>query len=451
MRFLFEDYVLDEARHELRRGGEIVPVEARVFELLTYLVRNRERVVSQEDLRIAVWEGRIVSVSTISSSLNAVRTAIGDSGDDQRFIRTVPRKGFRFVAAVVEEPIGGMPPANLEPASAVAQKLPAASPAGVMLPRADVRSDRPAPPVIARARAVRKVAVFATGAVAGALVATLLFLLVPLLPTSQPRSTKKFDASVVPLVDDDTRRALAGYASRPDHKALAIGSRGQFQVADGAPTVEKAQEAALQGCFEKLKQPCKIYSVGGGIVWSDQTMPLPAPRDVRAESLGIALDPNAIPLISARERKTIADALQVKGVSRALALSTGRYYGQHASTKREAVRVALERCSFMFGRPCLILAVDGQMTVQIPKTRRITRTFLPSTDPEIADADRERIARIYQGREWRALARGEAGSWHAIADAPSEAAAIEEALKACAQADTGCRLFAIGNFGVAEE
>ena len=85
------------------------------------------------------------------------------------------------------------------------------------------------------------------------------------------------------------------------------------------------------------------------------------------------------------------------------------------------------------------------------KTRRVTRTFLPSTDPEIADADRDHIASIYQGREWRALARGEAGSWHPVAGAPSEEAAIEGALKACAQADTGCRLYAIGNFGVAEE
>ena len=93
MRFLFDDYVLDEARHELRRGGEIVPIEARVFDLLAYLIRNRERVVSQEDLRMAVWEGRVVSISTISSSLNAVRGAIGDSGDDQRLIRTDAAQG----------------------------------------------------------------------------------------------------------------------------------------------------------------------------------------------------------------------------------------------------------------------------------------------------------------------------------------------------------------------
>ena len=386
MRFLFEDYVLDEARHELRRGGEIVPVEARVFALLTCLIRNRERVVSQEDLRMSVWEGRIVSISTISSSLNAVRTAIGDSGDDQRLIRTIPRKGFRFVAPVVEEHTDYASPADLEPAAGVT---------GPMLPAA-----------VARPRAIRAAAVFAAGAAAGVLAATLLFLLSSWQATPQPRPMK-FDASVVPLVDDDTRRVLSSYASRPDHKALAIGSRGQFHVADRAQSLEKAQEAALQGCFEKLKQPCRIYAVGAGTVWSDHTMPLPAPRDVRTESIGMPLDPDTIPLISAAERKTVANRMQVKNVSRALALSTGRYYGQHSSTRREASRIAIERCSFMFGRPCLILAVDGFLTVQIPKTRRVTRIFLPSTDPDIADADRERIASIYQGREWRALARGE--------------------------------------------
>ena len=127
------------------------PIEARVFELLTYLIRNRERVVSQEDLRMAVWEGRIVSISTISSSLNAVRTAIGDSGDDQRFIRTVPRKGFRFVAPVAEEPTGGTPTTNLEAAgSAAGPMLPAAQPAGALLRRVDVLSGQSAPPAIMR-------------------------------------------------------------------------------------------------------------------------------------------------------------------------------------------------------------------------------------------------------------------------------------------------------------
>jgi hypothetical protein len=134
-----------------------------------------------------------------------------------------------------------------------------------------------------------------------------------------------------------------------------------------------------------------------------------------------------------------------------LALSTARYYGQYSSTRTEAVRLAVERCSYIYQRPCLILAVDGLLTIQIPKTRRVTRTLLPSTDAEIPDGERERIAQAYQGGEWRALARGDAGSWHAVANAPSEEAAIEAVLKSCAQAEPRCRLYAIGNFRVADE
>jgi len=80
----------------------------------------------------------------------------------------------------------------------------------------------------------------------------------------------------------------------------------------------------------------------------------------------------------------------------------------------------------------------------------ITRICLLLSEAEIADAHKERIARIYQGPEWRALARGETG-WHAIAGAPSEAAAIEVALASCTQAGERCRLYAIGNFRIAGE
>jgi DNA-binding winged helix-turn-helix (wHTH) protein len=441
---LFEDYVLDDTRHELWRGDEIVPVEARVFDLLTYLIRNRERVVSQEDMRLAVWDGRIVSISTISSSMNAVRTAIGDSGDAQRFIRTVPRKGFRFVAPVIEEQSPGK--SATSPIASGDESRPDSS----LDP-----TDKPAPVVTTRATTVRAALTFAAGAAAGVVAATLLFHLWPVSDASRTapsvRPTKKFDASVVPLVDDDTRLVLTNYATRPDHKALAIGGGGQLHVADGAKTAENAQEVALQGCFAKFRRPCKVYATGADIVWPEQSIPLPAPRDLRTEPLGTPLDPGAIPLISAENRRTIADRSQAKNVSMALALSTGRYLLHQSATSKEAIRVAVERCSFLYERPCLILAVDGFLTVQIPRTRRVTRTFLPSTETEIPDVDRERIAGTYQGREWRAIARGDTGRWHAIADAPSEEAAIDTALKSCAQADHGCRLYAIGNFRVVDE
>ena len=97
MQFLFEDYALDIGRRELSRGSELISVGPQVFDLLVYLVQNRTRVVSKNDLLEAVWRGRIVSESTLTSHINAVRKAVGDSGERQRLIRTAARKGFRFV------------------------------------------------------------------------------------------------------------------------------------------------------------------------------------------------------------------------------------------------------------------------------------------------------------------------------------------------------------------
>ena len=100
MQFLFEDHVLDTDRRELRRGAQEIPVGPQVFDLLVYLVQNRERVVTKDDLLDAVWSGRFVSESNLTTRINAARKAIGDSGEEQRLIRTVPRKGFRFVGVV---------------------------------------------------------------------------------------------------------------------------------------------------------------------------------------------------------------------------------------------------------------------------------------------------------------------------------------------------------------
>ena len=107
--FFFEDFALDCNRRELRRGNELLSVEPQVFDLLQYLVRNRDRVVSKDDLIAAVWQGRIVSEATLGSRINAVRAALHDSGEEQRLIRTVLRKGIRFVGTVREEPAATEP------------------------------------------------------------------------------------------------------------------------------------------------------------------------------------------------------------------------------------------------------------------------------------------------------------------------------------------------------
>jgi pimeloyl-ACP methyl ester carboxylesterase/DNA-binding winged helix-turn-helix (wHTH) protein len=101
--FRFGAYSLDTDRHELARSGDLVPIEPQVFDLLVYLIENRGRVVSKDDLIEGVWGGRIVSDSTLTSRINAARRAVGDNGTDQALIRTLARKGLRFIGAVSEE------------------------------------------------------------------------------------------------------------------------------------------------------------------------------------------------------------------------------------------------------------------------------------------------------------------------------------------------------------
>jgi TolB-like protein len=105
VQFVFGNHTLDGDRRELFRGSEPVAVEPQVFDLLVYLVENRDRVVSKDDLIASIWHGRIVSDSTLTSRINAARKALGDSGGKQELIRTIARKGIRFVGDVQTGPI----------------------------------------------------------------------------------------------------------------------------------------------------------------------------------------------------------------------------------------------------------------------------------------------------------------------------------------------------------
>ena len=94
MLYCFEAYALDTGTRELKRGGEPIALEPQVFDLLVYLIENRDRVVSKDDLIASVWQGRVVSDSTLTSRINAARKAVGDSGEHQNLIRTIARKGI---------------------------------------------------------------------------------------------------------------------------------------------------------------------------------------------------------------------------------------------------------------------------------------------------------------------------------------------------------------------
>ncbi len=121
MQFLFADHTLDTNTRELRRGDTHIAVPPQVFDLLTYLVQNRERVVSKDDLLAALWGGRLVADSTLATHINAARKAVGDSGDEQKLIRTIARKGIRFVGDVHSRPLGQ------ETAPPITSRIPARS------------------------------------------------------------------------------------------------------------------------------------------------------------------------------------------------------------------------------------------------------------------------------------------------------------------------------------
>ena len=129
MLFTFGNCSVDCARRELRCGGELVAIEPQVFDVLIYLIQHRDRVVSRDDLLSSVWGGRIVSESTLSSRINSARSAIGDSGEQQRWIRTIARKGVRFTGEVHEaQNASGKNTVNTQPVPPVAQPVSSAGP-----------------------------------------------------------------------------------------------------------------------------------------------------------------------------------------------------------------------------------------------------------------------------------------------------------------------------------
>ncbi len=138
MVFRFGDHALDIERRELRRGAELIALEPKAFDLLIYLVRNRGRVVGKDDLIKDVWGGRIVSDSALTTRLNAARKAVNDSGAAQCVIRTVQRKGVRFIGEVSED---GEAAPRVETAPAATEPPTAPRLSIVVLPFANLSND----------------------------------------------------------------------------------------------------------------------------------------------------------------------------------------------------------------------------------------------------------------------------------------------------------------------
>jgi len=446
LRYVFEACVLDTDRRELRRDDAMVAVEPQVFDLIAYLIRNRDRVVDRDDLRAAIWSGRIVSESTLNTRINAARSAIGDSGGEQRLIRTLPRKGFRFVGDVHGDDAAPPQPdaaAGLAPASGADRQVavwqadgdvapaPHPAPAELLVPSDAVR----------RASRARRIALAAAAVTAAVVLALVLINARPRID-AMLHPPQRFDADVMPLVTEEGRRELAGYAAEPAEKAIALSAQG-WAKAVGAPDRDSAKQEALERCRMRPKAVCRLYAVGMDVVWNNGLVPMPVATDLRLDPLP---DPADWQLLAPNPAGSIIEEYKAGAAHKALAISgRGVWYVSGRGNRDEVVRLALERCGYTSQSPCLVALVDTAATVEIPKSRRITGVFLPGTDPSLGE-NRSRVAQVYAGRAWRAVARGRDGSWHPVAGAPSEAAAIEASLQDCAKADAGCRVFAVGNF-----
>ena len=129
MQFVFDDHVLDTNTRELRRGDERIAVEPQVLDLLIYLVDNRDRVVTKDDMIASIWGGRAVSDTALTSRIYAARKAIGDTGRDQKLIRTIARKGLRFIGTLDAPANGTSLPAVVPPPADALAELRRAAPA----------------------------------------------------------------------------------------------------------------------------------------------------------------------------------------------------------------------------------------------------------------------------------------------------------------------------------
>lgn len=96
----FNDFDLDTQRYELRRAGEPCKVEPKAFDLLVYLIQHRDRAVTRDELVEHVWAGEFISDAVLSHHVMVARKAVGDDGRAQRVIKTVHRRGYRFIAAL---------------------------------------------------------------------------------------------------------------------------------------------------------------------------------------------------------------------------------------------------------------------------------------------------------------------------------------------------------------
>ena len=224
-RLAFDGYVLDGVRRELWRGTQSIAIEPQVFDLLLYLVQNPNRVIGHKELLQAVWQGRIVSDSAITNRLFGARRAIGDSGDVQRLIRTVPRRGVCFIGEVEEVE------AAVDPAPARHRWLPIRLLAAAAVVGAAI------------ALVVAWPQVMPARAPASPVMDAAPRLLVSVLPLKAPGAGRD-DPSLAAYAVRDAVLGMDALLPRPPAKATAAAAKPSRDIAAAAPTAVPVPPAA---------------------------------------------------------------------------------------------------------------------------------------------------------------------------------------------------------------
>jgi hypothetical protein len=275
----------------------------------------------------------------------------------------------------------------------------------------------------------------------------------PAIDTVQ-REAEALVPEVVPFIPDGDRDAIrADYMTAPDYKAIAISSsRGAFIT--GQKDEATAKEAAMTACQRTTNnaRSCMLYAVGDTVVFTGGRPPLPPqPWVIRDTGIERPLAAKDIPLIRDLDREFFDQTYAGMPKPKAIAIARGQYiiYSRQASTD-EAIRRSLERCGFVAGTTCMIVAVDDTFVVPIPTTMKPIGLFRPTSTLAIAPESREDLERrlgVATGG-WRAVAVGPSGRPGLSLRARSEQEAVNGALADCARQDHSCRIVAIGPFVV---
>ncbi len=258
---------------------------------------------------------------------------------------------------------------------------------------------------------------------------------------------RKFDPGGVPLVTDRVRSSLVDYAQQPDFKAVAI-SRIGWGVSSGLPDSVSAERDALDRCRRRdPKGDCRIYALGAQVVWPQ--LPLPLAADLHRDPLDAPLQAADFALVKGMPNASGLETFIQDKNHKALAIGdAGPSTMPDRPDVAEAIRLAVERCTDAAKAACLLVSVDGFLTVRIPRSHGVVRPYTLAGETEMSEADKARIGQIYAGSDWRALAKGSSGHWYALNAADSEMAAADRVLQQCRQAEPTCELRAIGNFRV---